>query len=62
MTAEILPFRSLRGKCGVCGRTMKKRFVGNDPAYCSYEHGLEGQPEHARAAVSVTRGGYDAEM
>lgn len=36
-------------RCPTCGRLMRRRGP-NDPAYCSYDCGVTGQPERVRVA------------
>jgi hypothetical protein len=43
-------------KCGWCGRKMKARSASNDPAYCSYECGVNAQPDKAKASIGTGRG------
>ncbi len=48
---NILPFinAGLRVLCGFCRKPMRRVHAGNEPAYCSYDCGCAGQPEHVLA-------------
>lgn len=44
-------------RCSYCGGPMKKRMASNDPAYCTYECGTNGQPAKAKDTIGHVRGG-----
>lgn len=46
-------------RCDFCGKPMKRRSEENDPAYCTYECGANGQPEHVRKVLRNTGSGQD---
>lgn len=54
MRADVLPFeRPDRKLCGNarCIKKVRPRLPGNDPAFCSYGCGVEGQPEHVQVTL-----------
>ncbi len=58
-SAEVLQFPEPRkpAPCGNCGKRVLPRFRGNSPAFCCYDCGREGQPQHAKAALVHARNG-----
>lgn len=43
-------------RCGYCKRKVIKQLASNEPAYCDYTCGVNGQPEHAAATSQSTDG------
>ena len=61
MSADIIAIRP-RARCGYhhCDKPMVRRSPLNVPAYCCYQHAVEGQPEHAKMTRRNTGDGNDA--
>jgi len=42
----VLPFAApTSDHCGFCGKVMRRSLLTNQPAYCSFDCGVAGQPE-----------------
>lgn len=44
-------------RCAHCGAPMKHKPGEQYKRYCSYAHGVLGQPDHASMSVGTVRGG-----
>jgi hypothetical protein len=53
---KFADFVSRKCLCGFCGKAIKRRSSRNDPAYCSYQCGGDGQPDKVRIALHVSPG------
>lgn len=54
--SDTPPDDPLKCACGYCGGPMRKRTAKNDPAYCTYECGVNAQPDKAASVMSNTHG------
>jgi len=58
--SNVVPMRP-RARCGYleCNKALVRRNPGNVPAFCCYQHGVEGQPQFAKATRRNTGDGQD---
>jgi hypothetical protein len=48
--------RARKVRCTFCGKVFKRRSARNDPAYCSYQCGSDGQPHAVRIVMRTSAG------
>ncbi len=48
-------------KCDHCGRSLQRRFVFEGPRFCSYQCGLNEQPQYRATSLRNTGSGNDPE-